>query len=388
MTVIAAEPSIDVSALLRRLRIPALVAAIALALITVLAAIGASPNDESLDPRNTSPNGTHALAALLGDRGVTVEIATSLTQLDASTAATVVLTDPDAIPVRALRAIASSEATIVVVDPGRTALSALGSDAVPDQRVTAVTLNPQCNLPAAVVAGSVRLSGELYRTPAATSRCYLAGGDAALVTSTRGDGAQTDVLGSPSTLTNAELAKAGDAALALGLLDHGPLRWVPGGLRLAVPPKSQQGLLNLLPPRVIAVVVQLFIALLVLALWRARRLGKPVAEPLPVIVRATETVEGRARLMHAARARGAAARALRAAAIQRLTHALRLSADEDPAAVVGLVAERAHRPTAEVRAVLYGGEPPDDSSLVRLAQQLPDLEAAVRHDDSPPGGQS
>jgi hypothetical protein len=387
MTVIVAEPSIDVGALLRRLRIPAVITVIALAFITVLAAIGATPHDQPLDPRNTAPNGTHALAALLGDRGVTVAIATTMSQLDPNTAATVMLTDPDAIPIRALRTIAGSSATIVVIDPGRAALSALGSDAVPDLRGAAVTLEPRCGLPAAVIAGSVRLSGEFYRAPGTSRRCYPTGGDAALVSTTRGDGARTIVLGSPSTLTNAELANSGDAALTLGLLDRGPLRWVPGGLRLAAPPKSQQGLFNLLPPRLIAAVAQLFVALLVLALWRARRLGKPVAEPLPVIVRAAETVEGRARLMRAARARDAAARALRAASIQRLAHALRLGVDDDPAAVVGVIAERTHTPATEVHAVLYGGEPPDDASLVRLAQQLPDLEAAVRHDDSPTGGQ-
>jgi hypothetical protein len=36
--------------------------------------------------------------------------------------------------------------------------------------------------------------------------------------------------------------------------------------------------------------------------------------------------------------------------------------------------------------VLYGDEPVDDASLVRLGQDLPRLEAAVRQDDTPPTG--
>ena len=50
-----------------------------------------------------------------------------------------------------------------------------------------------------------------------------------------------------------------------------------------------------------------------LALWQARRLGPVVAERLPVVVRAAETVEGRGRLYRARRARDRAAAALRAA---------------------------------------------------------------------------
>jgi hypothetical protein len=224
-------------------------------------------------------------------------------------------------------------------------------------------------------------------TGAATT-CYREEGDAALVVATRPNGARTVILGSGSTLSNASLDKEGDAALAIGLLDTQQLRWVSGGLNDGAPPNSQQGLINLLPNRVVAALVQLVIALIVLALWRARRLGKPVAEPLPVVVRAAETVEGRARLMQAARSRGTAAAALRSAAVRRLTTTLRLGADEDHATVVAVVAEAAHASTSDVAALLYGGEPTDDRSLVALAQQLPELEAAVRTDVPPPTGSS
>jgi hypothetical protein len=50
--------------------------------------------------------------------------------------------------------------------------------------------------------------------------------------------------------------------------------------------------------------------------------------------------------------------------------------------VIGLVAERTRTSATEVRAVLYGGEPADDAALVRLAQELPKLEIAVRQDDA------
>ena len=84
-------------------------------------------------------------------------------------------------------------------------------------------------------------------------------------------------------------------------------------------------------------------AVVVLALWRARRLGRVVEEPLPVVVRAAETVEGRGRLYRAAGARDRAAEALRRGARDRLVPRLGLPAGADREALVGTVAVRTGR---------------------------------------------
>jgi hypothetical protein len=381
MSAVAVEAPLDVSALWRAARFPAVLVVIGLVLVTILAAIGKASNQVPLDPRNTTPNGTHALAALLGDRGITVTIATEVSQLDSSSNATIVVARPAELPDRALRAIAATSATVLLVDPLQTALSAFDINASPDDQTLGSTLEPNCRLAAATVAGSAFISGDLYTVPRDATGCYPQGEDAALIDTTRADGARTIAIGSAVTVTNAQLATAGDAALALGLLDTPLVQWVPGNLNAGPPPPSQRGLVNLLPSRLLWATLQLFIALVVLALWRARRLGRPVVEPLPVVVRAAETVEGRARLLHAAHARGTAARSLRLAAVRRLSHLLRLGPDEDPASVAALVAERTHQPAAEVTTLLYGGEPADDASLVRLAQQLPRLETSIHGDD-------
>ena len=60
-----------------------------------------------------------------------------------------------------------------------------------------------------------------------------------------------------------------------------------------------------------------FVALLAV-IWRGRRLGPLVFEPLPVIVKAAETAEGRARLYHDAHAVDRAADNLRAGTLVRL----------------------------------------------------------------------
>jgi hypothetical protein len=99
-----------------------------------------------------------------------------------------------------------------------------------------------------------------------------------------------------------------------------------------------------------------------------------VAEPLPVVVRAAEAVEGRSRLYRAARARGTAADALRAGTRDRVVRRLGLSVDTGRAGVVDAVSWRTGRDPAEVDALLYGAAPGEDAALVRLADDLSALE--------------
>ena len=75
---------------------------------------------------------------------------------------------------------------------------------------------------------------------------------------------------------------------------------------------------DLIPQNVTWIVWQLCLVVLLVALWKGRRPGPLVAEELPVVVRASETVEGRGRLYRSRRARDRAAAALRTATLQRL----------------------------------------------------------------------
>lgn len=390
MSAVTAEAPIDLTGLWRRLRYPVVLVVIAFALVTLLAAVGRTTNNAPLDPRNTNPDGAHALAALLRDRGVSVGIPGSLAGIGSDPSATIFVTDPGALSARAIATIARSSSPLVLVDPLPPALAASGLDLNLDASTAAITVGPGCALPAAVTAGAARVSGDLYLVPGGGSAvtCYHQANDAALVELSRPDGATTIVLGSASTLSNAELGQQGDAALALGVLNTRAVQWVPGGLGAGPAPPSRRGLLNLLPPRLLWATLQLFLAVVVLALWRARRLGRPVVEPLPVVVRAAETVEGAGRMLHAAHARDSASASLRTASVTRLSRALRLDPDDAPAAVTTLVARRAGRADREVAEVLYGGEPRDDTALVRLARELPRLEAEVVAEDAPgEGGQ-
>ena len=75
---------------------------------------------------------------------------------------------------------------------------------------------------------------------------------------------------------------------------------------------------DLIPPWVRWVTIQLCLAIALLAMWPVIRLGPLVAERLPVVVRASETVEGRGRLYRSRRASDCPADALRTATLQRM----------------------------------------------------------------------
>ncbi|MER7442216.1 DUF4350 domain-containing protein [Micromonospora avicenniae] len=126
-----------------------------------------------------------------------------------------------------------------------------------------------------------------------------------------------------------------------------------------------------------AILAQLALALLLAALWRARRLGPPAPEPLPVAVRSAETALGRARLYQRAGARGPAGRTLRSAALARLLPWLNLPADAPQDRVATAVAARAGGEPEQIEELLYGGDPATDEDLVTLARSLDTVTRAV-----------
>lgn len=377
MTTAVVEAPFDLRAAWNRWRLLVVLAVAALGVAVALAVIENAPPQRPLDPRDASPVGARALAVLLGQRGVdVVEAATVPADLAGTT---VFVPDPKGRTRDDLDRLAASTADLVVVAPASRELSALRVQSRPVGVVDDHTVPPGCDFPPARVAGSVRYAGTFYEATPPLTACYRHGGVAGLLVQQRA-AANTTVLGSAWTLSNAGLRDEGDAALALGLLSaHPRLVWLlPRPPTRAPADTHHRGLLSLLPDRLLWALLQLFVVLVVVALWRGRRLGPVVAEPLPVVVRAGETVRGRAGLLRAARARDTAAAALRAGARRRVADLLGLGADAAPAAVTQAAAQRTGRAQSVVNELLYGAAPPDDATLVRLATQLDDLETAVR----------
>jgi len=349
-------------------------------LVLVLLGLGAAAlrstgSGGALDPSSYAPKGSRALATLLRDRGVDVRVVGDLGALRAGLGprTTVLVPEPAALTAGELDALGRLDAPLVVVAADQPRLDALRLP-VSAEPVTTAVRQPGCDLAVASVAGSARTGGTSYAADGVPAvGCYAAGGRATLLVlpgAVDGAGGGTTLLGSADPLTNERLATEGDAALALGLVgDADTVLWLLPRAGRAVP-GGRATLGDLLPDAVPLAALQLVVAVVLLALWRARRLGRVVTEPLPVVVRAAETVEGRGRLYRRAGARGTASAALRAGARDTLARRLGLSPDAGAPALVTAVARRTGRPPAEVEGLLYGAPPADDAALVRLADAL------------------
>ncbi len=383
---------------LRRWRAPLAVLTLVLLGGIVIALLTPSrPTTGYLDPGNPGPQGTRALAAILAQRGQPVTRAGSVAAAQDAIqdsgrrggpgrVPTLVITNPYLLGPRQLSELTRLPGNVIVVEPDSATLSALNREAAGTAapRVTVAgadavrPVRPGCTLAAAAVAGDAGMGGVLMRVNGtAGALCYRVDGHPTLVRYLAGGHAVT-LLGSGVPLTNADLAHRGNAALALNLLRGSPrIVWlVPNPP--AVTAAGQKSLFQVIPGPAYLVALQVFIAAGLAALWRTRRLGPLVAEPLPVVVRASETVEGHGRLYQSRRSRDRAAAVLRDAARLRITARLALPGDTDADAVCAAVAAHTGREPGAVRAILYGPAPRDDAALVTLGQDIDALEGEVR----------
>jgi hypothetical protein len=344
----------------------------------VIVVIGSGTRGGDLDPRSFTADGSHALSVLLAQRGVHV-----VTTTDAATAkhlavsgSTLVVVFPQLLTTDELSAISSAPADLVVVGAELDEIQALGLPVADELDDGGKLRASNCSLPAATVAGSVQLQGAGYSVPDGGQGCYPDSDGFALVTF-EASGHRVTLLSDGTPFKNSALDKQGNAALALGLLDtHPDVVWlVPPDIAPAS--SGQSSLTSLLPSRLKWAFLQLVIAVIVIALWRGRRLGRLVPEELPVVVRQAETVRGRSRLYRRSQSLNTAASALREGTRDRLGRRLGLGPRPQPAALVQAIASRTQEPAAQVQALLYGAMPADDGALVTLAQSLTALEQEV-----------
>lgn len=338
-----------------------------------------------LDPGDAHPYGARALATVLAERGTTVTRVSSVAAAAAAAAgqgpATLLITSPELLTIGQLRALARVPGDRVIVAPDPAVLAVLAPAVKQVREVPGQLLAPACGLPAARLAGTADMGGTALTTSVAgAQQCYPSGGYPSLA-GYAAAGQDITVLGTGTPLANSDLASDGNAALALNLLGGRPrVIWlVPG---TAAPAGSgtagQEPFTSVVPWPAYLVIIQLVIAAALAALWRARRLGPVVAERLPVVVRAAETVEGHGRLYRARRSRDRAAAVLRDAARGRMMRSLGVGGTPDVMAVAALLAARSGRSPEEITDLLAGPVPADDAALAALADRLDALEREVR----------
>ncbi|MER8028626.1 DUF4350 domain-containing protein [Streptomyces bauhiniae] len=358
-----------------------------------IAVVRSQTKHGDLDPRSADPHGSRAVAELLADRGVSTRVVTTLdaARKAAGPDTTLLVAVPDLLSHRRqtllAKATASSGGRTVLVAPGDWSVGRLAPGVTASPVTTLkTTLDPDCTLPEARRAGSAETGGIRYRTTADDAdACYPSERRATLlrVPAVSGTG-DTVLLGSPGVLLNNRLDKQGNASLALQLLGSRPhLVWYLPSLAdvAATDTDGRKGLFDLLPSGWLWGTLQLFVAAVLAAFWRGRRFGPLVPERLPVVIRASETTEGRARLYRKADARDRAAAALRSTARTRV------------APLAGVPTARAHTPEAllpalsarlpdsggqALHSLLFGAPPRDDAALIALTDRLDALEREVR----------
>lgn len=370
----------------------ALAVVILLAAAVVIAVIRSGAQQGRLDPRSAAPYGSRATGALLGDHGVSTRVVTTLDEARAATGpdTTLLVATPDLLTQRqqtGLRtAAANSGGRTVLIAPGAPSLGTLAPGVTADPAISfASTLSPGCDLPAARRAGSADTGGIRYTTTdLGADACYPSEGLPTLLRIPAPSGAgDTVVIGAPDILYNKRLDKQGNASLALQLLGSRPhLVWyLPSLSDTSATDSGDQSFLDLLPSGWLWGTLQLFIAAALAALWRARRLGPLVPERLPVAIRASEAVEGRARLYRKANARDRAGIALRSTTRTRLAPLVGVSPAQAhaPEALLPALSAQLQGDGQTLHSLLFGPPPRDDAALISLADQLDALEREVRH---------
>lgn len=352
-----------------------------------------------LEPANRGRDGGAALAQVLADQGVQVEVVEGSSRLvDASTPAgpgtTVLLPDtaylgPEGGPAL-LEALAPVDRLVVLV-PSPDQDPQLGLDVAVDW-IARGPLAADCATDP-VRRDDVLSTADVLLSAGGAERgqaqaCFPPGPghnlggarDGAILTwPATAQRPETVVASTTTAWTNARVTEEANAALALRLLGGSErLVWVlpqPGDAGLDAP----AGLWDVLPRHLTSWVWLLGAAVLALALWQGRRLGPVVAEPLPAIVPAGETTRSRGRLYRQARDREHALKAIRAGTRRRVAPLLGLPPAGEADRLVQAVAEATGRPPVQVAGLLVRTDAvTGDDAFVSQARALHDLEEQVR----------
>ena len=366
------------------------VAAISIAAVATVAVFLSGANNaagRALAGDNAAPAGSMALVEVLRQQGVTVTLADSLAEVRDVVASdsTVMLYDENGyLDGDQLAELAGLAARTVVVAPDFLALQSLAATVGFGGVSKMESLTAGCSVPAANRADELQPGGDTLSLPdrgehPLITGCFASDSDTYSLVQVENDttGGVVTLVPDARVFNNENVAGFGNAALALGLL--GPsdsLVWYLPTLA-DLPRTGPPSLAELTPGWVSPALVLLVFAAAAAAVWRGRRFGPLVAENLPVTVKASETMEGRARLYARSNARLRALDALRVGAVQRLARTVglgRLAHLED---VIGSIALSTGRAPDEVRRVLVDAVPRSDAQLMAFSDALQDLEQAT-----------
>lgn len=356
----------------RRATVMITLALLAAVLVVVLTQDGVA-NGNDLDPQNPGLGGAQALAEVLGNEGVDVQIvrsADALTRARAGADTTVVVTSTQNLGPSTVDRLMkdTAGATLVVVDAGPGTVGAFpglltpSRDRLNDGRVA------QCGL---VDLEGLTLEVDNAYTYPGSDGCFSQDGRSVLVSQ-----GPALFFGGGRALTNDQILRADNASIALRTLGQRErLVWYVPDFRDVIAGESTT-LSSLIPRWIVPGLWLAALSGLALIFWRGRRLGPLASEPLPVVIKAIETTRSRGRLYRRAGDRAHAAAALRQAARSRAAERLRLGRGTPEDTLIRDLSRHLGRTEAEVAALVgtHAPVPNNDRDMITLANDLAEID--------------
>lgn len=361
--------------------------------LAVVIVAGQGGDGGALDPDDTGPRGlstTVNLAEALGTRVTVIEAGDPVAGYDAVLIPTSRATQPD--QADRWQTAAEAGASIVLGQPS----DEFGADEGDYEPVDPGS-DTGCTIDELGSLDQPRNPGEPVMPGPGDEFCFGYPSGAQVVSSPMGAG-RIVTLGGTSLFENATLAERvdpGKEPTADNLTDNGPLlaavTEMGEGSTLAVvrPFRAPAGADNeesspfaLLSAPWRGALIQLALAALVLAIARARRVGRHVDEPLPVSVAGSEHTVAVGDLLRRRRDPAGTATLLRAQILSAARRRLGIDPTADDLAVCRAIAERLGRPPAQIHELLLSTPITTEPALVRLANDLEDLRGELTHGSS------
>ncbi|QAV69955.1 DUF4350 domain-containing protein [Salinibacterium sp. UTAS2018] len=365
---------------------------IAAAILLVVVAVitlnlaGNAVEGPPLDPTSPYEAGTQAVAEVLRDQGVDVVVTTTLDDAraaaDLAGESTLIFSNYEGyLTEEQVKDAAGLTSTVIVAEPVLNELLAIAPE-VAQAGTSSETVAAGCTASTVAHAPQITAGPSGYRviepSPDITS-CYGNDDDGyGLIILDRGD-TELKILGATDALTNGGITAADNAAFALRLLgENDTLIWYTPSFLDIADGGGTATLDELAPGWVLPGTWLFLLTLLAGALWRGRRFGPLVIEKLPVTVRSSETMQGRARLYAKSTARLHTLDSLRIGTIRRLAMLCGMPSTASVDDVINRVSPLVGQPLAQLQHLLLDADPSTDNELISLSDELLALEDRVR----------
>lgn len=341
-------------------------------------------NQIPMHPQNAEPSGAMAVTQILQNNGVNVTVTGSLAEARAAadSSTTIFVYDTFVVESSFYREAHDAGADLVIVDPANSTINQLNlgvfqqnasSDALTSGPVAA-----QCSAPHAQAARHIPAQerGFALSGGSDTELCFAIDGVGSYAASADN---RVHLFATAAPFQNSHLANSGHAALTIGALGQKEnLVWfLPTSLQNPSDAGDDGSIFVFLPPWFPAALTLVGFIALFLALWRGRRMGRLVSEPLPVVVRGAETTVGLGQVYRRANEIQHTADALRSGTALRCAQRLGVAPTAAGADLCAAIAHSVNRSYEEITVLLFGPPPRTSAELIRLTQMLDHLESEV-----------